>query len=657
MCLLVAWSGYVASASYGQAPPLPVPYSNAVQSVPLNLMNQAPPLPEDPVMKPPKSHSEPIISGVPPVAFPMVTEIPSLPPKNSSPATDSALQAPPLFTHEIIAQAPLLPKDTLEATPNAGSLLDYTKKTLESEEKQSDNVIKDSKTDIQVNLAPGDPSVQEGAPPHFVLTKVSVTGVSLFDGQKIADIIGPYINQVVDVPTLTKLRDEITRLYQENGYITSQAILPPQEIQNGEVLIHVVEAQIEDVQIEGLKHLKESYVTKRLTVKPGDVFQFKQLEKDLKKINQGNLVQVQARVAPGETYGKSDLILTAKESMPLDLSLFTDNQGRENLGFYRSGMLLGHSNLLGYGDRFIFQGLGTHSDWHHGGTHTYYGGYFFPLGTKGAQIGGNFSVGFVDVGGLYEDFNIHGYSYTNGLMASGPIWQGERSSLFWDIGLDRKQSRQYLNNIPFSDILGPDPEVRTVHAGITLSEGDKFGQTIVQNQITQGARVFGANKAFFKYNLDVTRIQALIRGAILVGRLSGQLTPDNLVPLEQFQIGGAQTVRGYREGVLTGDQGFYSSLELRVPSYFLPEKWERNIQWLGFFDAGTTGMTDQTQLDAHGGIEGNLRSVGVGVRGRLSDWLSFRVDAGYAYTDNNNEPNMRIHFGLSTNPLKFFDNP
>ena len=53
----------------------------------------------------------------------------------------------------------------------------------------------------------------------------------------------------------------------------------------------------------------------------------------------------------------------------------------------------------------------------------------------------------------------------------------------------------------------------------------------------------------------------------LVSRVTAQLTPDHLFPLEQMSVGGRYSVRGYREYSLVRDNATLASFEVRVPIY------------------------------------------------------------------------------------------
>ena len=56
----------------------------------------------------------------------------------------------------------------------------------------------------------------------------------------------------------------------------------------------------------------------------------------------------------------------------------------------------------------------------------------------------------------------------------------------------------------------------------------------------------------------------------LVFRTDLQLAADPLLSLEKIAVGGLRTVRGYRENQIVRDNGFVSSVELRIPVYRSP---------------------------------------------------------------------------------------
>ncbi len=69
---------------------------------------------------------------------------------------------------------------------------------------------------------------------------------------------------------------------------------------------------------------------------------------------------------------------------------------------------------------------------------------------------------------------------------------------------------------------------------------------------------------FFSWLLQVQRIHRLGEDNLLLISVDIQLTPNSLLASEQFVIGGGQSLRGYRQNVRFGDNGFRFSIEDRI---------------------------------------------------------------------------------------------
>ncbi len=125
---------------------------------------------------------------------------------------------------------------------------------------------------------------------------------------------------------------------------------------------------------------------------------------------------------------------------------------------------------------------------------------------------------------------------------------------------------------------------------------------------------------FAKRFPSLANTQVLVRG-------DAQLTNNALLSLEQFALGGHNTVRGYRENTLVRDNGLVGSLEIRVPV------WSRSdgipiVELAPFMDGGRSWNENaQTQSPT------TLWSVGIGGRVRISRNARFQVYYGYALKD------------------------
>ncbi len=76
---------------------------------------------------------------------------------------------------------------------------------------------------------------------------------------------------------------------------------------------------------------------------------------------------------------------------------------------------------------------------------------------------------------------------------------------------------------------------------------------------------FYASPSFTHFNADLSHTQELPEGFQLWGKVQGQIADGPLVSSEQLSIGGLDTVRGYLESEVLGDEGVVGNLELRSP--------------------------------------------------------------------------------------------
>ncbi len=60
------------------------------------------------------------------------------------------------------------------------------------------------------------------------------------------------------------------------------------------------------------------------------------------------------------------------------------------------------------------------------------------------------------------------------------------------------------------------------------------------------------------------RVQLLGNNQLLIVQVDVPLTPDSLLPSQLFVLGGGQSVRGYRQNVRAGDNGFRLSIEDQI---------------------------------------------------------------------------------------------
>ncbi len=529
--------------------------------------------------------------------------------------------------------------------------------------------------------APPEPEIiDEQAPPpqdpslsrKFPVDEIIVADLKVLDEDEIESLVAPYRAQgLLNFLDLQELADALTDRIRDKGFVTSRVYIPPQKIADRTVTLQGVEGTVGDVEFMERRHFRDRSVEPRFRVGHG-VLNNANLRRQLRRINTNPDLNVAAVLQAGQNPDETDIELRPTyENHPYHASLFWDNLGRYQIGKKRLGATVTHNNLLGLGDTisntvgFSRRSFSTVTQ------------YKVPVGPWGTKLNMDYAHSRIRLG---EDgiaaLNIKGDVNIYSPYISQELINTDHHLLSVDLGMDFKNVNTNGANggIKFVD------RVRTLRAALNYEESDRLGRTYWNNEVAFGFDWLGgrnstpepgdvalsrarAGSQFVRYTGAATRVQKMPFGTTGVFRAMGQATPDRLPPIEQFQLGGAFTVRGYTEGELIGDQGLMVSGEWHVPFFVLPRSWHipgtgysfrDNIQLVTFMDAGA--------IYSHRTIIGEQKDevawgMGIGLRARLTKLLTARVDLGipllrqptaFSNPAKNRQANPRLHFGLET---------
>ena len=127
-------------------------------------------------------------------------------------------------------------------------------------------------------------------------------------------------------------------------------------------------------------------------------------------------------------------------------------------------------------------------------------------------------------------------------------------------------------------------------------------------------------------------------------RFNTQLTPNRLLTVEQFSLGGIDTVRGYRENQLVTDMAVQASVELQIPLMRLRQRDILSV--IPFFDSGYAWNRDNSTATPE-----LISSVGMGLGFTPCDQFSARVFYGYRLKQFSHSTDdlqdMGIHFDIT----------
>lgn len=376
--------------------------------------------------------------------------------------------------------------------------------------------------------------------------------------EEIAGIKAKYEGADMALDGLAVITDDIDALYASKGYI-AKAIIPPQTVENGILTISLVEGRLGAIHLVDNQFTQDVFFTHRLNSRDGDLIHIASLEDDITYFNSTNDVSIRAELMPGEAFGTTDLALHVTEPDNNQFSLALDNAGRRDTGRYRTSFTWQNASLFGFRDA-----LGLTLLYAPGGTEVGSLSYNFPLTRRGVRVGATYnvnSVGFHE--GTYAPVGLEVQSDSTSLTWSYPVHADEAIKVLLSADWHYKESHTYLSKAKLtssrtqSAVVGLTVETHTPTGTWTINQGVHGGRS--------RAPAFISGR-YYKYTANVQRTINAPDGITWVYRGAMQYTLDKMLPPdEQFTLGGSTTVRGHKEGAVSGDRGYRLTVEYHRP--------------------------------------------------------------------------------------------
>lgn len=502
---------------------------------------------------------------------------------------------------------------------------------------------------VPLELPPPPPS-RAGALPgdlRFFLREVAIEGNSVLPAAVLAEVTAPYVGREVDGGDLESLRDALTGLYVQSGYVNSRATLPDQDLAGGLLRVRIVEGHLDEVVIRGNRGYRASTLRAQLLGDSKRPLNAYAIERRLRALEaEPGIESLQAALRPGVSRERSVLDVQVVEGRRLSAGLDFGNEFNPLIGAEGGHLGLSYLNPLGIGD-VLAATFGVSE-----GLRDVRAEYATPLGRYGTRLQLDFrysrakivepDLEFLDIESRYMDAAID---------LSQRLWVGERSQLVAGLRAAWRQSRStYLfGSFSFSDAANDDGRVRDsvlrfYQEWSTRSANQAF---VARSTWSVGLDVLGATSGpvdTAEFAAWLGQLQWLRRfeksGLEVLLRGSAQLALDPLLPFERFSVGGYYSVRGYRENELVRDNGFSFGLDVRLPLRRTPAG--RTLLRAGpFVDVGRSWNQERGVTRG----EKTLASVGVAVAWWPWPWLraEFSYGARLVDVDRPNESSLQDH--------------
>ena len=478
----------------------------------------------------------------------------------------------------------------------------------------------------------------------FILKDVKITGTTVFKPEDFRPIYLAFIDKKITFQELQVIADNIKAKYKEKGYLTTIVYIPEQDIKEGIIEIRVAEGKMGKLKVEGNKWFSTPLIERFFHLKKNEILNVNKLQRDILRLNKISDLEIKTVVSSGEEPETSDITLEVKDKFPWHIGAGFDNQGTRMVGKYRSLFSLRSSNTTGHADPLYLNSLfSTHS----------FGeslSYTFPIDTYGTKFGLDFTYFKMKLGKEFKPFKILGNTQIYNPHINWELYLAEDFEANTELGIDIKSTKKKMQGTTISH-----DQLRLPYFGFDFTKTNpQGGQTTFAPRFTFGTENFlgastrnhtsaareGTGGFFFKYEQSLRRIQRMPGSSFMTIASQFQAASHTLSSSEQFQLGGANSIRGYPEGDYLADMGGSLNLDWIFPMYLIPEKWKlpgadlplrHQIQPVVFMDLGGGKLKKIIPGERRNKF---LMGIGGGLRVHLYNKVYLRLEWAEALGDD-----------------------
>jgi len=439
----------------------------------------------------------------------------------------------------------------------------------------------------------------------------------------------------------------ISSFYRGRGFFLARAYVPEQKVNDGIVTINIVEGYLDQVVFTNNELYSDDQLDDLFDGLVGESVYLDDIERIIFIANDLPGLGASALFGPGLEPGSAAIQVTTNED-PSSGFVSWDNHGSFYTGEQRLRLNYVRHNLLGNADRIDMNAMynldpqnGMYFDINYGQ----------PVLNYDFNAGGGFLWNTFDVGGELEDLKINGETR----IANGHLTyfyrrkRDERMSATVDLAL--KESESFVINTTDSRDKLTVLSLQGLYQGTSWSSGGAYQQLAVtlslglddflgsmdSNGDEMSGRTGGsgdyAGGDFTKLNIDYLIVKQLASLQSLTFKFSAQSTSDLLTSLEQYALGGPDTVRAYPVGEALMDEAWLMNLEWRArASPETPLNFLNGLQYLAFIDYARGALNDPLNNETD---EVKFYDIGFGLE--IRPYRKYRASITYAF-DLGDEP-------------------
>ncbi len=492
--------------------------------------------------------------------------------------------------------------------PNAGAISNEIQQTTQ------EALLAPQKAEVKLSPLISPPSIgRTTATETIILREVRFEGDTQLlqsgagNNKALRGAIIPWLGQSLTFSDLQAMTLAVTRFYRQQGFVAAQAILPPQTIREGMVVIRIIAGRLDNPEVNNLSRLNTDFATaviennscskevgffgnKDCAASPAEL---SRLERTALILNEIPGVDAALALKPGAKSGMTRIYADITPGQAAMRYIGIDNQGNDYSGHNRLLVGAAINNLTGWGDQLRTDLLlSSSADVFNGMLD-----YNFPINTYGTRAVLNYSYLDYTLKGPFEILDARGHSNRWGINLSHPWIRNSAARIDANAGYHQSKMRDALILLPEqkrnldAGEFGIGGTFSAVPRGLShfnllgtvghLSLDDEFSQSM--NSLT------GIGGTFARFNYRAGHDQGFGPYFSFFNQFTGQMASKNLDSSQKLLLGGPLAVRAYGLGEGAVDKGTLFTTELRTRWQPLLLDWAgvgNQITVAAFFDQG-----------------------------------------------------------------------
>jgi hemolysin activation/secretion protein len=410
--------------------------------------------------------------------------------------------------------------------------------------------------------------------PSLVIKDFQFIGNTIFPTEELQRIVKPYIGKMVNNSDLQQIRDTLTNLYLDKGFVNSGAAIllrdnPKININSAVLKIHLIEGKLGEIQVVGSKRLS-NYVKTRLTER--GILNSNYLLEKIRLLNGDPLIKnISAKLLPTDAPNRADLEVDLIPSNPYRVEVFVNNYRNSNVGSFQRGVSATILNPLTIGDRIAFYYSNSN------GSDAIQASYTAPVNTQNTAVTFQYSYGAnAVIARPASILDIKGTSQSYFLGLRHPLFRrvtnDHRFEIGLGIGLEHRESQASLLGFDFPISRGASENGLTKTSVLNFTAdaayGDAVQTTSVRSDFRLGIDIDSATSPsfdrgqFFAWRGEGQWARKLPWSLLFSTRIGLQFSDRPLVASEQLTLGGIDTIPGYPQDAYLADNGTFAGIAL-----------------------------------------------------------------------------------------------